>query len=366
MENFCIYKKSSEGKFDKREHVIPAFIGGMQTLEQGMVSDEINELFSKLEYRTSLDSLVTMNRMIYGPGKRGKQNSKKSSHHKVAVMCDEQNRTVLGYLELAKPRLLSQIHFGLSLQEGKQFEIGMSLDNAVKDAWEQARDAFFQRLANYGGQPIVLKEECMERDRALLGYQNGKWFLAFHPQEDEENALDKARRVAALVAGDRERLEQTSQVKASSSQVTAHYKHCMDLKDYYRFIAKIAFNTVAHLYGREAVLSECFDGIRQAILTGEQIEEYVRFTNEEDSMRVFEQLDYMSLLGKVAHWVVCTKMQNYYVALVYLYGIKRPMLVTLSESGVPFSCMSPDGFVCDWQNKREYRLIEVIDKLLEH
>lgn len=332
MENLCIYKKSSEGRFEKREHIIPAFVGGLQTLEQGMVSDEVNELFSKLEYRVSLDSLITVNRMILGPGKRGKQSSKKGSHHKIGVMCGERNRAVLGYTEFAKPRLISQI--------------------------------FFDRLKSYSGEAIILKEECIGLNRALLGYHNGKWFLAFHPQEDEENVRDKAVRVAKLVAGEPQRLQQTAQVKASSEQVTVHYKHCMDLKDYYRVIAKIAFNTMAYLYGREAVLAECFDDIRQAILTGERIDEFVRFTNEEDSMRVFEKLNYQDILGKDAHWVICVRMQECYMALVYLYGIKRSMMVILAKQSVPFHWQSPDGFVCDWQNKKEYRLIEVINRLL--
>lgn len=364
MENLCIYKKSSEGRFEKREHIIPAFIGGMQTLEQGMVSDEVNELFSKLEYRVSLDSLITMNRMFLGPGKRGKQSSKKGSHHKIGVMCGESNRAVLGYTEFAKPRLISQIHFELSLVEGKSFEIGMSLDNAVKDTWEKEREVFFGRLNSYSGEAIILKEECVGLNRGLLGYHNGKWFLAFHPQEDEENARDKAVRIAKLVASEPERLQQTAQVKASSEQVTVHYKHCMDLKDYYRVIAKIAFNTMAYLHGREAVLAECFDDIRQAILTGERIDEFVSFTNEEDSMRVFEELNYQAILGKDAHWVICVRMQENYVALVYLYGIKRPMIVILAKQRIPFHWQSPDGFVCDWQNKKEYRLIEVISRLI--
>lgn len=365
MNNICIYKKTSDGRFDKKEHIIPAFIGGMQTLEQGMVSDEVNEMFSKLEYRVSLDSLITMNRMFYGPGKRGKQNSKKSSHHKIGIMRGDSGKASLGYTEFGTPRLICQIHFDLSVDAGKSFEVGMSFDNINKNTWEKAREDFMNQLQKYDNNPIVIKEECIEWNQALLGYHNGKWFLGLHPNSDEDGAKRMAKQVAALVTKERERYEQVAQLTASSEQVTVHYQHAMFLDDYYRVIAKIAFNAVAYMYGREVVMAECFDGIRQAILSGEQIEEYVFFTNSEDSMRVFEQLNYQSIMGREAHWIVYLKMREHYIALVYLYGIKCPMLVVLAKQQVPMECQSMDGFVCDWQNKKEYRLIEVICKLLD-
>lgn len=47
----CIYLKKMlpDVTFNKAEHIIPAGIGGIKTLPKGLVSDEANELFSKLE-----------------------------------------------------------------------------------------------------------------------------------------------------------------------------------------------------------------------------------------------------------------------------------------------------------------------------
>lgn len=50
----CIYLKKSEPdvRFTKREHVIPAGLGGIAKLSLGVVSDEANEYFSPLEMET--------------------------------------------------------------------------------------------------------------------------------------------------------------------------------------------------------------------------------------------------------------------------------------------------------------------------
>ena len=47
LENMCVYYKDAEGlRFEKQEHIIPAFLGGKKMLDQGVVSDQANELFS--------------------------------------------------------------------------------------------------------------------------------------------------------------------------------------------------------------------------------------------------------------------------------------------------------------------------------
>ena len=92
MENeirpYCMYGKSAEGTFEKREHIIPAFMGGMQKLPKGSVCDEINELFSPMEFHVSQHSILALNRMFYGPGKRGSQNRKRSQ----ADLCAKDER----------------------------------------------------------------------------------------------------------------------------------------------------------------------------------------------------------------------------------------------------------------------------------
>lgn len=88
---FCIYyKKSSEDlRFNKVEHIIPAGLGGRHTLEKGTVSDEANEEFSKQEVKVLRNSLLAVNRMNVGPGKRGSFNVKKIKNPVMRVLKNE-------------------------------------------------------------------------------------------------------------------------------------------------------------------------------------------------------------------------------------------------------------------------------------
>lgn len=69
----CIYYKSDSLSFNSREHVIPAGLGGKNTLPEGYVSDEVNNYFSALELKALRESIVGGIRNYLGPGKRGRK-----------------------------------------------------------------------------------------------------------------------------------------------------------------------------------------------------------------------------------------------------------------------------------------------------
>ncbi|MDD4562431.1 MAG: hypothetical protein PHW39_05090 [Syntrophomonadaceae bacterium] len=75
----CIYLKQTKPdlKFTKREHVIPAGIGGIEKLPSGYVSDAANEFFSSIELIALRKTFLAVNRENVGPGKRGTLNVKK-------------------------------------------------------------------------------------------------------------------------------------------------------------------------------------------------------------------------------------------------------------------------------------------------
>ena len=47
--NKCIYFKEDNLKYDSREHIFPAGIGGVKRLLRGFVSDKANNYFSNIE-----------------------------------------------------------------------------------------------------------------------------------------------------------------------------------------------------------------------------------------------------------------------------------------------------------------------------
>lgn len=99
LENMCVYYKDAEGlRFEKQEHIIPAFLGGKKMLDQGVVSDQANELFSGIEKHVSMESFININRMFLGPGKRGSKNPKKSGNAKVSVVCSRWKSIIRLYI----------------------------------------------------------------------------------------------------------------------------------------------------------------------------------------------------------------------------------------------------------------------------
>lgn len=101
--NKCIYLKTDENQtFDKEEHIFPAGLGGIEKLPKGYVSDYVNgEVFSKLELIFMRESIIAIDRMFLGPGKRGNLSKKKETKSKMAIYCNSNNKDdiSLGYIK---------------------------------------------------------------------------------------------------------------------------------------------------------------------------------------------------------------------------------------------------------------------------
>jgi len=111
---YCIYYKRSEPDvhFTKREHVIPAGLGGISKLPLGSVSDEANEYFSPLEMEILRDSLLAVNRNNVGPGKRGSLNVKKVKAPTMRVIKKEDSSGEnynIGFVFAGESYIISQI-----------------------------------------------------------------------------------------------------------------------------------------------------------------------------------------------------------------------------------------------------------------
>lgn len=75
MSYKCIYslKDDSNATFNTSEHIFPKFLGGIHTLDKGLVCDEVNQMFSSYEMSFARNNpLVAISRMLYGPSGRPK------------------------------------------------------------------------------------------------------------------------------------------------------------------------------------------------------------------------------------------------------------------------------------------------------
>ena len=57
----CIYfKNNPELAYKEKEHIFPAGLGGITTLSKGLVSDQANSLFSKVEIKKNINYLIIL------------------------------------------------------------------------------------------------------------------------------------------------------------------------------------------------------------------------------------------------------------------------------------------------------------------
>ncbi len=75
----CIYYKNKTGlTFNKREHIFPKAIGGIERLDNGVVSDQANEFFANnLEVKTLRTSEVFVGRIVNGYNKKPSKEKQK-------------------------------------------------------------------------------------------------------------------------------------------------------------------------------------------------------------------------------------------------------------------------------------------------
>ena len=76
----CIYYKNRMGlTFNKREHIFPKAIGGIERLDAGVVSDQANEFFANnLEVKTLRTSEIFIGRIANGYNKKPSKEKQKN------------------------------------------------------------------------------------------------------------------------------------------------------------------------------------------------------------------------------------------------------------------------------------------------
>ncbi|EDS76595.1 hypothetical protein CBC_A1789 [Clostridium botulinum C str. Eklund] len=352
--NKCIYLKKTEPEvnFVEREHVIPAGIGGINMLEQGMVSDEANtEIFSKLELKFMRNSIISTARSFQGPGKRGSLSDKKATKSNVHLMkkCNSEGSLELGYLERAKPHAISQ----LKIIYNKEFHI--ILDAKVSNYnKENEIEKFISKLKKFDGKYKLMIEKELPENYILLGLFNGIWYLASNTKDAKTNDNLLHEVIEKVCNNDLSNLE--SKYSLGQVQFNIHLEFDMN-NDFFRVCAKIAFNTLAFLEGREFVLDKKFDNIREWIVKGGD-NKFAQFSASEGQDR-FKNLK--CILPEHSHSVIISKINNTLVATMNFYGTNFTTLVLLSSN---FNDnFEINGLICDWKNRNEYTLLDLISSI---
>lgn len=346
MEKFCMYLKKTEPvvTFKSGEHIFPAGIGGIQKLPMEYVSHNANNAFSAMEGQVMKKSLLALPRQFVGPGKRGNiTNPKKATQGAVSLMSGVINpKTVeFGYISLGRPYSISQIK--ININGSCQF----ISDKSFGDVGQQTTD-FTKNLGNYNGRYTLHEDERFSQDEFLLGVHEGKWYVGLSNKDLE---LEVANFVKKLV-------EQKPFEKHTPDYGTVQPRvhQTLEFDDrYFRVCSKTIFNYLAFVKGRDFVLQDCFDPIRDWIVNGGE-NKFATLTGKETDFSAISFPDQ-------AHKLLITQKGNILIGHISFYGNGFETEVKLSDNFE--GLFNLEGFICDWQNRQEYKLLDYLNSRVE-
>ena len=358
--NKCIYtnKDDSNATFKSAEHVFPKCIGGQYCLPRGFVSDQINNEFSRIELTFARENpIIVLNRMFYKKVGR----SKHKNRDKISIFRDTgTSKLSLGYITNAKPICLDQLILPditeKSLEDKITYDIRLSPSLEVTN--REKVNSFFEKLNSYNNCPTCIKKEYVPVNTYLLGFKDNKWFLGINSTENPETVKPIIKKVVdKLIEKKNNVLSESENTQVSHSRIKAHFEYGINLIDTMRVYAKIAFNAFAALNTHEHILSDDFNVIRNAICTGKGILDIAYFCKEGISIKpIFDKFDNEVKLGEHFHSITFVTKERIIYAFVALYGTVSPVQIKIGPCNKHYT----DIFICDWENQKDYKLIDYV------
>ncbi|MBR6608782.1 MAG: hypothetical protein IKK99_01040 [Oscillospiraceae bacterium] len=340
----CVYLGNDENlTYRKQEHVFPAGLGGKQMLEYGVVSDQANEFFSPLELKLMRHSLIALERMMYGPGRRGSHNPAKASKSAINVGLQDDGRPILCYTAVGKPYNIPQFY-------RHHNEVTISFPSEKVDTEKQIK-SFLAALEHMSEKYTFLKSDYIPVGDILVGFFEGIYYVATNSVRPTKACIKKE--VQALLEN-----FQMEEMRYGENHTMQSHRLCEN-SEIARIYAKIAINVLALRKGAEYASHPNFSEIRNWILTGESSTEYFFLPQIQ-----VEPLDYfMKMIPPKAHWCVFVCGNGKLDAIVCLYNlyIRRFTLGELPD-GKSFLL---DGYICDWENEQEYTIMQFINMLVK-
>lgn len=345
----CIYngKTEKEASFMKREHVFPAGLGGKNMLNQGDVSDEVNEFFSKLELEFMRESIIQIPRIFLGPGKRGSLNKKKATKSKIFLMNNE-NTFKIGYIELGIPKTISQIRFYNDsirvnlIPQSKEENIKILL-KFKKNLIEKIRIKI-KKSKKLESNTIIVGFNDDKKEEIIYIYHNYKDFSLINLIDYIENK--------EIFEKIRNNYKEEYLNKTSEEGMEVSTEIAFNLNSYYRVCCKIALNGLCFLKGRDFVSQENFVDIKKFILNNEE-NKFINLTEENiDIQNMLTKLQ----IPKYSHFMFFFIKENDLCCFLGIYGFLHQIYLAKIYNNDLFL----DGLICDWQNNKEYNLCEYL------
>ena len=359
--NQCIYYRHSTHNlhFEKQEHVIPAGLGGITKLDKGMVSDEANEMFSKIELKALRESFIAVNRMNLGPGKRGNLNFNKIKNPVMRVLQPENKNHeiefLLGFIYAGKSYIIPQLVLIFNDVKGTVKPIFMTSpfhEDNIKEFPLDFNKKLRLFLKNHKRNFNLVKMPFQTNSHFItVGFYKGKWYAATSHEIINMDilALEILPMVEDMI---KKQIFYKQNPKLPDNLPNFRYTETLNMNSdiFYFMYVKTAFNALALFKGSEFINGEIFNSVRKAIINQENLDAFI---NKRKMSFNQEIIAYIKGFPDKSHYVIINAKDNSINAFVSFYG-EYPATVQLTNEylGEPFL----DGLICDWKNRNEFRL----------
>ena len=343
----CIYLKDTPNlTYVKQEHIFPAGLGGTKKLPKGMVSDKANEIFSSMEKVLMESSLIAMMRMHYGPGKRGALSKNKASQSIVTVSRSSTGLMELTYTALSQPFSISQFtkdkgQYHISLRMPKEGETEIKVFNE-----------FCEHLRGFESRFVHLQSKKLSDNQIIIGVHNEKFYCA---SNGERPHFDYIKREIGNFLANTATVNKDDNFEILKEQVTQFHRF-EENSIVARMYGKTAINVLAHLKGEEFVKAKELEEFKNWIIKGEGNLYYTTLPRG-----IFDE-KIVQIFPSKAHWCLFTQHDGYPYVMVCFYGTWQRSFKLTQRKHILFPM--PQGYICDWKNKKEYELNEYINNIL--
>lgn len=339
----CIYYNKDNLDYKKREHVFPAGIGGTIKLNRGTVSDQANELFSKYELEFMRDSIISLPRNLYGPGKRGSFNESQKTTSKIYVI-EGESGLELSYIALGKPYSIVQF-----IRQGKNFHFILPKEDESKYKLDyiNIKDTLSALFDTDKCKIIKIRDDRIPDDENIIGRFKDKIFVANRLGNGNSELVKKE---VDLFCSKNIDIGDKKYNKIDNPKFNFAIKESTISS---RVYAKTALNVLAYLLGDKFVMDKCFNDIKNWILDENLKGDFTQYIDK--------KLDLKELFPKNSHWCIVVNIENYLVAQVCFYNSIIKQVVLSNHFNQPFQI---EGMVCDWENKKDYSLNEFLKRMI--
>lgn len=363
----CIYyKNKNKLTFKGQEHIFPAGLGGIKKLPKDYVSQEANNYFSKLENYLMHGSLITMHRALFGPSKR---KDKKEGKRIIWVLENVNNSSnvELGYIREGTPYTIPQVYVDMT----GHMNFSVSSHEGIKEL-----NSFIE-LLNLEIKKFISKEskKIIEND-IIIGYSQKTIYVAFNPKTKPSiEKINAIRKTILSVYLSNNINSNKNNIHYVRNQVSTNVK-LSETIDNYRVFGKIAFNVLADLKGKDYVLHNDFDEFRNLLMSSNNSKNNTdsmdndNFLNNDNlthinflpSLTSLPNIDKM--FPEQSHWCILFNNNGDLCATVCLYNIFKRYIFIAKNRGRDMSDI--DGLICDWKNKKEYKLIDYVIQYIDY